>query len=65
MGRRRVRRIPRRRRDRADITLSTGHPAYPFTPGTFHRADANAIIADTSQSAFAGAHSDIIKDEVS
>jgi hypothetical protein len=48
----------------ADITLSTGQPAYPFTPGTFHRADANGIIADTSQSAFAGAHSDIIKDEV-
>jgi len=32
--------------------------------GTFYRADANAVIKDTSQSAFAGAHSDIEHPEV-
>jgi hypothetical protein len=48
----------------ADITVVTGHPAYPFQAGAFHRADANAIISDTSQSAFAGAHSDFVKDEI-
>jgi hypothetical protein len=35
-----------------------------FTAGAFHRADANAVITDTSQSSFAGAHSDIQKPEV-
>ncbi len=33
-------------------------------PGTFYRVDANAVIADTHQSAFAGAHSDIRHPEV-
>jgi hypothetical protein len=35
-----------------------------FVAGEFHRADANFVINDTSQSAFAGAHSDIQKPEV-
>ena len=35
-----------------------------FAPGEFHRADANFVINDTSQSSFAGAHSDIQKPEV-
>ena len=35
-----------------------------FVVGEFHRADANFVINDTSQSSFAGAHSDIQKPEV-
>jgi hypothetical protein len=35
-----------------------------FVAGEFHRADANFVINDTSQSSFAGAHSDIQKPEV-
>ncbi|MEP6648756.1 MAG: hypothetical protein ABJA74_02430 [Lapillicoccus sp.] len=35
-----------------------------FAAGEFHRADANFVITDTSQSSFAGAHSDIQKPEV-
>jgi hypothetical protein len=35
-----------------------------FVPGEFHRADGNFVITDTSQSSFAGAHSDIQKPEV-
>jgi hypothetical protein len=35
-----------------------------FTPGEFHRVDANLVINDTSESAFAGAHSDIRKPAV-
>jgi pimeloyl-ACP methyl ester carboxylesterase len=35
-----------------------------FVAGEFHRADANFVITDTSQSSFAGAHSDIQKPEV-
>ncbi|MGV1009341.1 MAG: hypothetical protein ACOYBY_12130 [Dermatophilaceae bacterium] len=35
-----------------------------FTPGEFHRVDANLVINDTSDSAFAGAHSDICKPAV-
>jgi pimeloyl-ACP methyl ester carboxylesterase len=35
-----------------------------FAPGEFHRADGNFVITDTSQSSFAGAHSDIQKPEV-
>jgi len=47
-----------------ELTLTAGQPSYPMAVGTFHPVDANAIIADTSQSAFAGAHSDIVRDEV-
>ena len=35
-----------------------------FAAGEFHRADGNFVITDTSQSSFAGAHSDIQKPEV-
>jgi pimeloyl-ACP methyl ester carboxylesterase len=35
-----------------------------FVGGEFHRADGNFVITDTSQSSFAGAHSDIQKPEV-
>ena len=35
-----------------------------FVAGEFHRADGNFVISDTSQSSFAGAHSDIQKPEV-
>ena len=35
-----------------------------FVAGEFHRADGNFVINDTSQSSFAGAHSDIQKPEV-
>jgi hypothetical protein len=35
-----------------------------FTPGEFHRVDANFVINDTSAGPFAGAHSDIQKPEV-
>jgi hypothetical protein len=35
-----------------------------FAAGEFHRADGNFVISDTSQSSFAGAHSDIQKPEV-
>lgn len=46
------------------FTVVSGQPAYPLVNGTFHQADANGIITDTGQSAFAGAHSDIVKDEI-
>jgi hypothetical protein len=45
------------------VTLPlTSSPA--LSPGSFYQVDANAVINDTSQSAFAGAHSDILKPEV-
>lgn len=43
--------------------LQPGQP-YPIRPGSFYRIDGSAIIADTSHSAFSGAHSDIRHDEV-
>lgn len=39
-------------------------PGTPLAAGTFYRADANGVIKDTSQSSFAGAHSDIRHPEV-
>ena len=38
--------------------------AETFAPSAFHRVDANLVINDTSDSAFAGAHSDIRKPAV-
>lgn len=37
---------------------------YELTPGTFYRVDATDVIADTEQSSFSGAHSDIEHAEV-
>lgn len=48
----------------ADVTVGSNGTHYTLVAGTFHRADANAYIADTSQSAFAGAHSDIVHPEI-
>lgn len=46
-----------------DLTLPL--PAgQALAAGTFYRVDANGVIADTGQSAFAGAHSDILHPEV-
>lgn len=39
-------------------------PGTTLTAGTFHRVDARSVIRDTSQSSFAGAHSDIRHPEV-
>ncbi|GAB3268722.1 hypothetical protein GCM10027449_02260 [Sinomonas notoginsengisoli] len=47
----------------ADISLPL-RPGTPLAAGTFYRADANSVIKDTSQSSFAGAHSDIQHPEV-
>ena len=47
------------------ILLGPAGQSYDVAPGNFYRFDSNAIIADTSQSAFAGAHSDIRHPEVS
>lgn len=49
---------------KVDFTVVPGQPAYPLANGTFHLADANGIITDTSQSAFAGAHSDFLRNEI-
>jgi hypothetical protein len=38
--------------------------AYSLTPGSFYRVDGSAVIANTSQSAFSGAHSDIRHPEI-
>ncbi|GHG52784.1 hypothetical protein GCM10012320_23210 [Sinomonas cellulolyticus] len=46
-----------------DISLPLA-PGTALAAGTFYRADANAVIRDTSQSSFAGAHSDIRHPEV-
>jgi hypothetical protein len=50
----------------AGTTVTVTMPAggglsYGFTPGTFYRVDANAVINDTAGEPFAGAHSDIKK----
>jgi hypothetical protein len=46
------------------VTLSDGTPTYGFDVGGFYALDANAVIDDTSQSAFSGAHSDIVHPQV-
>ena len=46
-----------------DLTLPLALPP-TLAAGTFYRADANTVICDTSQSSFAGAHSDILHPEV-
>lgn len=43
--------------------LPAGTP-YTLTKGNFYRVNSSAVIADTNQSAFAGAHSDICRPEV-
>jgi len=48
----------------AELTLPLAGPPPTLNRGSFYRADANAVINNTSLSAFAGAHSDIIKPEV-
>lgn len=48
----------------ADATLAPGSVPSGLTPGRFYRVDANAVIKDTSQSSFSGAHSDIEKPEI-
>lgn len=46
----------------ATVTMpARGGLAYGFTPGTFYRVNANAVIDDTAGEPFAGAHSDIRK----
>jgi len=44
----------------ADIIVTDDQTQYLIVNNTFHRADCNSVITNTSQSAFAGAHSDII-----
>lgn len=41
------------------LDLAEAGKAYALAPATFYRVDSSAVIADTSQSAFSGAHSDI------
>lgn len=48
----------------ASITIGPAGSRYTLTSGTFHCADGNGVILDTSQSAFAGAHSDILHPEI-
>ncbi len=48
----------------ADLTVGPSGTPYHLAPGTFHRVDANTCIADTAQSAFAGAHCDIVHPEI-
>ncbi|MEV8507032.1 hypothetical protein AB0368_19780 [Actinoplanes sp. NPDC051475] len=45
-------------------TLLPAGSAYALAPGTFYAVDASQIIADTGQSSFSGAHSDIVHPEV-
>ncbi|MFI7598075.1 hypothetical protein [Actinoplanes sp. NPDC049681] len=47
-----------------ELTLLPPGSPYGLTAGTFHAVDASQVIADTRQSAFAGAHSDIVHPEV-
>ncbi|OAT70498.1 serine/threonine protein kinase [Mycobacteroides immunogenum] len=46
------------------LELADAGKPYDFQRGQFYRLDANKIIADASQSAFSGAHSDIKHPEV-
>lgn len=46
------------------LELADAGKPYDFQRGRFYRLDANKIIADASQSAFSGAHSDIKHPEV-
>jgi hypothetical protein len=46
------------------VVLADGTPSYGFESGGFYALDANAVIDDTAQSAFSGAHSDIVHHEV-
>ena len=47
-----------------DLHIDAAGTSYPMINNAFHRADGNGVITDTSQSAFAGAHSDIIHPEI-
>ncbi len=46
------------------LTLGPAGTAYPFAVGRLYGVDANAVIKNTSQSAFSGAHSDIVHPEI-
>ncbi|MEV4639669.1 hypothetical protein AB0J80_20160 [Actinoplanes sp. NPDC049548] len=46
------------------LTLLPPGTAYALTAGAFHTVDASQVVADTRQSAFSGAHSDIVHPEV-
>lgn len=46
------------------FALGESGTAYQLVPGTLYRVDANSVINNTKQSAFAGAHSDIVKDQI-
>lgn len=46
------------------VTLADGTPEYRFGAGGFYALDANAVIDDSTQSAFSGAHSDIVHPEI-
>lgn len=43
---------------------ANGSTDYAFTPGTFYRVDADAVINDVEGKPFPGAHSDIRKPPV-
>ena len=43
----------------ASLDLLPVGTAYSLTPGSFYRVDGSAVIANTAQSSFSGAHSDI------
>lgn len=43
------------------VMPATGGLEYGFTPGSFYRIDAAKVICGTTESSFAGAHSDIRK----
>jgi hypothetical protein len=47
-----------------DLDIDTDGLPYSLKSGQFYRINAEAVIRDTSQSAFSGAHSDIRHDEV-
>lgn len=48
----------------ADLNIGPPGTDYHLLGGTFHRADGNLVITNTGQSAFAGAHSDIIHPQI-
>jgi hypothetical protein len=48
----------------SSLDLAEAGKTYALTPGTFYRIDGSAVIADISQSAFSGAHSDICHPQI-
>lgn len=47
-----------------DLDIHTDGTPYGLTPGRFYRVNAEAVIKDTQQNAFGGAHSDIRHQEI-